>query len=125
MINKIGKVTVYVEDQEQAKDFWLNKLGFVLKFEKQMGPNMSWIEVGPSNDEFTTLVLYFKSAMEQQKPTKVAHPTILFSTTDIESAYENMKKNEVKVDELLKMPFGTMFTFYDQDGNEYILREDK
>ncbi|MDZ5473357.1 VOC family protein [Bacillus sp. 31A1R] len=125
MINKIGKITVYVQDQEQAKDFWLNKLGFVLKFEQQMGPNMSWIEVGPSEDEFTTLVLYSKSAMEKQKPSKVAHPSVLFSTTDIESAYEKMTQNGVKVDEMMRMPFGTMFTFYDQDGNDYILREDK
>lgn len=125
MINKIGKITVYVENQEQAKEFWLNKLGFVLKLEQPMGPNATWIEVGPSNDEFTTLVLYSKSAMEQQQPTKVAHPSILFSTTDIESAYEKMKQNEVKVGEMLRMPFGTMFTFYDQDENEYLLREDK
>lgn len=125
MINKIGKITVYVQDQEQAKDFWLNKIGFVLKFEQQMGPNMSWIEVGPSEEEFATLVLYSKAAMEQHKPAMVAHPSILFSTTDIESAYEKMKQNGVKVEEMLRMPFGTMFTFYDQDGNEYILREDK
>ncbi len=123
MINKIGKITVYVE--EQAKAFWLNKLGFVVKLEQPMGPNMTWLEVGPSDDEFTTLVLYSKSAMEQQKPSKVAHPSILFSTTDIDSAYEKMKQNEVKVDELLKMPYGSMFTFYDQEGNEYMLREDK
>ncbi|RLL43975.1 VOC family protein [Oceanobacillus piezotolerans] len=125
MINKVGKVTVYVEDQEQAKQFWINKLGFVLKFEQPMGPNASWIEVGPSHDEFTTIVLYSKSAMERHKPSKVAHPTILFSTTDIESSYEKLKQNEVKVGELLKMPYGTMFTFYDQDGNEYLIREDK
>ncbi|RID86204.1 VOC family protein [Peribacillus asahii] len=125
MINKIGKITVYVQDQEQAKDFWLNKVGFVLKFEQPMGPNMSWIEVGPSEDEFTTLVLYSKSAMEQQQPAKVAHPSILFSTTDIESAYEKMKQNGVEVGDMLRMPFGTMFSFKDQDGNEYLLREDK
>ncbi|MEH6947463.1 VOC family protein [Bacillus sp. JJ634] len=125
MINKIGKITVYVQDQEQAKDFWVNKVGFVLKFEQPMGPNMSWIEVGPSEDEFTTLVLYSKSAMEQHQPAKVAHPSILFSTTDIESAYENMKQNGVEVGDMLRMPFGTMFSFKDQDGNEYLLREDK
>jgi len=125
MINKIGKVTVYVEDQEQAKDFWVNKLGFVLKFEQPMGPEFSWIEVGPSENEFTTLVLYAKAAMEQHDPSKVSHPSILFSTTDIDSAYENMNSNGVKVGELQKMPYGSMFTFYDQDGNEYLLREDK
>ena len=41
MINKIGKITVYVQDQEQAKDFWLNKVGFVLKEEQPMGPDSS------------------------------------------------------------------------------------
>lgn len=125
MINKIGKITVYVENQEAAKDFWIGKVGFVLKFEQQMGPNMAWIEVGPSEDEFTTLVLYSKAAMQKQKPSAVAHPSILFSTTDIDSAHEKMKQNGVEVDELQKMPFGSMFKFKDQDGNEYILREDK
>jgi lactoylglutathione lyase len=124
MINRVGKITVYVENQEAAKDFWLNKMNFVLKFEQQMGPNMAWIEVGPSENEFTTLVLYSKAAMMKQKPAAVAHPSILFSTTDIESAYEKMKQNGVQVEEMMRMPFGTMFTFRDQDGNEYILRED-
>lgn len=125
IINKIGKITVYVNDQEEAKDFWLNKVGFVLKFEQPMGPNFSWIEVGPSEDEFTTLVLYSKSAMEQQNPAAIAHPSILFSSTDIESAYEKMQQNGVKVEQMLRLPYGNMFTFKDQDGNNYILREDK
>jgi lactoylglutathione lyase len=122
MINKIGKITVYVEDQEQAKEFWLNKMGFVLKLEQPMGPNATWIEVGPSEDEFTTLVLYSKALMEQQNPSAVAHPSILFSTTDIESAYEKMKQNGVKVEEMLRLPFGTMFSFKDQDGNTLFIK---
>jgi lactoylglutathione lyase len=61
----------------------------------------------------------------QQKPSAVAHPSILFSTTDIETAYAKMKENGVKVDDMLRMAFGTMFTFRDEDGNEYLLREDK
>lgn len=122
---KIGKVTLYVNNQEEAKDFWINKVGFVLKAVHPMGPNMTWIEVAPSEDEFTTFVLYSKQLMEQQDPTNVAHPSILFSTPDIDAAYEKLKQNDVKVDELQKMPYGRMFTFYDQDGNQYLLREDK
>jgi lactoylglutathione lyase len=125
MINKIGKITIYVQDQEQAKDFWVNKLGFVVKGEFPMGPSATWLEVGPSEDEFTTLVIYDKALMEKQNPSAVAHPSILFSTSDVESAYEQMKQNGVEVDDLLKMPFGTMFNFKDQDGNTYLLREDK
>ncbi|WP_246943388.1 VOC family protein [Bacillus pinisoli] len=125
MINKIAKVTVYVESQEHAKDFWLNKIGFVLRLEQPMGPNFSWIEVGPKDDESTTLVLYSKEAMEKQNPAAIAHPSVIFSTTNIEVAYESMKQNGVVVEEMLRMPFGTMFTFKDQDGKSYLLREDK
>jgi len=126
MINKIGKITLYVNNQEEAKKFWTEKLNFVVKFEQAMGPTMKWIEVGPSADEFTTFVLYDKNMMKAQNPkTNVEHPSILLSTSDIESSYEEMKSKNVEVGELMKMPYGKMFSFKDQDGNEYLLREDK
>ena len=36
-----------------------------------------------------------------------------------------MKENGVEVEDMLRLPFGTMFSFKDQDGNDYLLREDK
>ncbi|WHY75421.1 hypothetical protein QNH20_14840 [Neobacillus sp. WH10] len=36
-----------------------------------------------------------------------------------------MKQNGVEVEEMLRLPFGNMFSFKDQDGNDYLLREDK
>ncbi|MDD7794290.1 VOC family protein [Clostridium sp. 'White wine YQ'] len=126
MINKIGKITLYVNNQEEAKKFWTEKMNFVVKFEQAMGPNMKWIEVGPSADEFTTFVLYDKNAMKAQNPsTNVEHPSILLSTTDIEATYSDMKENGVEVAELMNMPYGKMFSFKDQDGNQFIVREDK
>lgn len=125
MINKIGKITLYVNNQEEAKEFWTKKLNFVVKFEQAMGPNFKWIEVGPSEDEFTTFVLYSKEAMKMQNPeTNVGHPSVLLSTNNIEKTYEEIKNNGVKVGELKKMPYGSMFNFFDQDGNQYIVRED-
>lgn len=126
MINKIGKITLYVNNQEEAKKFWTEKLGFVVKFEQPMGPNMKWIEVGPSESEFTTFVLYDKNLMMAQNPaTNVGHPSILLSTTDVEKAYNEMKAKGVKVSDIMKMPYGMMFSFEDQDGNSFLLREDK
>lgn len=125
MINKIGKITLYVKDQEEAKKFWTEKLNFVVKFEQAMGPNMKWLEVGPSESEFTTFVLYNKGLMMAQNPSaNVSHPNIILSTTDIENAYNKMKANDVEVGELMNMPYGKMFSFKDQDGNEYLLRQD-
>lgn len=125
MINKIGKITIYVDNQDDAKKFWTEKLNFVVKFEQSMGP-MTWLEVSPSESEFTTFVLYDKKMMLAQNPsTNVNHPSILLSTTDIEKSYNEMKENGVEVGELMIMPYGKMFSFKDQDNNEYLLREDK
>ena len=33
MINKIGKITIYVNDQGEAKEFWTEKMNFVVKGE--------------------------------------------------------------------------------------------
>lgn len=126
MINKIGKITIYVNDQEQAKKFWTEKLNFVVKLEQTMGPNMKWLEIAPNESEFTTFVLYDKNMMIAQNPNaNVEHPSILLSTTDIEKSYNEMKENGVEVGELMNMPYGKMFSFKDQDNNEYLLREDK
>lgn len=126
MINKIGKITIYVENQEKAKEFWTGKVGFVVKAENPMGPNMTWLEVGPSEDEFTTFVLYEKKLMKAQNPDiNTGHPSVLLSTNNIDETYNKLKEKNVKVDELMKMPYGSMFTFYDQDGNQYLVREDR
>lgn len=126
MINKIGKITIYVENQEEAKEFWTKKMNFVVKFEQPMGPNMKWLEVGPSEEEFTTFVLYEKKVMLAQNPNaNVLHPNIILSTNDIESTYKEVKLNGVEVGELMKMPYGSMFKFKDQDNNEYLVREDR
>ena len=126
MINKIGKITLYVNNQDEAKEFWTKKLNFVVKFEQAMGPSMKWVEVGPSEDEFTTFVLYDKALMKtQNEKANVEHPSVILSTSDINRTYDEMKNNGVEVGEVMKMPYGSMFKFKDQDGNDYLVREDR
>lgn len=125
MINKIGKITIYVNNQDEAIEFWTKKVGFVVKFEQAMGPNMKWVEVAPSKDEFTTFVLYDKNMMKKQNPNaNLGHPSIILSTNDIETTYNELKNNGVKVTDIMKMPYGSMFTFHDQDENSYLVRQD-
>lgn len=126
MINKIGKITIYVNNQEEAKEFWTKKMNFVIKLEQAMGPNMMWLEVGPREDEFTSFVIYEKQLMLAQKPdANVSHPNIILSTNDIETTYNELKSKGVNVGKLMIMPYGKMFNFSDQDKNEYLVREDK
>lgn len=100
-------------------------MNFIVKLEKQMGPSMKWLEVGPSKEEITTFVIYDKNMMLSQNPkANVNHPNIILSTRDIENTYNKMKSNEVEVGELMIMPYGKIFSFKDQDGNDYLVRED-
>ena len=126
MIKKIGKITIYVNNQEEAKAFWTEKLNFVIELERPMGPNMTWLEVGPNECEFTTFILYDKKMMLAQKPSaNVGHPNVILSTDNIEESYNELKEKGVEVSEIMTMPYGKMFSFKDQDGNDYLLREDE
>ena len=126
MINKIGKITIYVNNQEEGKEFWVNKMKFVVKLEQPMGPNMKWLEVAPSKEAFTSFIIYEKNAMLAQNPqANVLHPNIILSTIDIKETYNEMKANGLEVSEIMNMPYGSMFKFKDQDGNDYLVREDK
>ena len=124
MIQAISKVTLYVNNQEEAKAFWIHKMGFEVSFEQAMGSGMTWLEVAPKGAQ-THFVLYDKEIMKQQNPqASVEHPSIILTTKDIKSAYEQLQAQGVKVGKLMEMPYGKMFPFYDPDDHAYLLRED-
>ncbi len=64
MIRKIATAAVYVEDQQKAKTFWTEKVGFELVREMSMGPGGSWLEVAPKGAE-TALVIYPRTMMKK------------------------------------------------------------
>jgi lactoylglutathione lyase len=123
MIEAIGKVTVYVHSQEKAKTFWTDKMGFTLTSEQPMGPNLTWLEVAPKRDSVTTLVLYPKEAMQKQRPEMVAHPSIMFAASEIDKVWKTLKSKGIEVAEMQSLPYGKMFSFKDNDGNSYLVRD--
>lgn len=124
MIEQISKITLYVNNQEEAEKFWCEKLDFELRLKQPMGPDAFWVEVAPKGGQ-TSFVLYDKEMMHQHSPnTSTHHPSMILSTRDIMSTFQILSDKSVKVDPILDLPYGRMFTFYDQDGNAYMLRED-
>ncbi|MCM3668552.1 VOC family protein [Mesobacillus maritimus] len=120
MIKKIATVAVYVEDQQKAKTFWSEKVGFEVIAEHPMGPNAYWLEVAPKGAE-SHLVIYPK-AMMQGSETKQA--SIVFECEDVQTTYESLKANGVKFQgEPQKMQWGTFVQFEDEDGNEFLLKQ--
>lgn len=119
MITQIATVAVYVEDQQKAKDFWTNKVGFEVKVEFPMGPNAYWLEVGPANAQ-SHLVIYPKNMMPGSENHKAS---IVFASEDVLGTYEKMKANGVAFKgEPQEMQWGTFVQFADEDGNEFLLK---
>lgn len=125
MINKIAKVTIYVNNQDEAKKFWTEKLNFVTKIDATEGP-LRWIEIAPKESEWVTIVLYDKNLIKAQYPdANTDYKTVILSTEYLDNAYIEMKAKGVEVTDIVTMPYARLFTFKDQDNNEYLLREDK
>ena len=124
MLDAIRKITLYVHDPEAALRFWTEKCHFVNRADHRMGP-VRWLEVAPSDASPTSFVLYDKALMQQQNATVcVGHPSVILSTDNAERTYEQMKADDVAVGSLQQMPYGTMFTFQDPEGNSYLVRQE-
>lgn len=121
---KIAKITQYADDQTAMKKFWIELFGFDLLAENEMGPNMTWIEVG-NQVQAVSIIVYSRAMMEKQKPGfNTANPYIMFTTSNAKAEYERLHANGVEVYEYIEMPYGTMFQFKDIEGNEYVIRQD-
>jgi len=119
MITNLGTVAVYVEDQQKAKEFWTQKVGFRVIAEYPMGPNVFWLEVAPEGAQ-TRLVLYPKGMMKGYENMKAS---IVFECENVQDTYETMKANGVQFKgEPQKMQWGTFVHFSDEDGNEFIFK---
>src|SRR5436190_3591528 len=59
MIDRVGSVSVFVHDQDRAKDFYTNVLGFELRTDAPLYPGATnrWVAVAPKGAA-TEVVLY-------------------------------------------------------------------
>lgn len=125
MIKTISKITIYVSDVQAAKKFWVEKMGFVVRLEQPMGSDMVWLEVAPSMEAETTFVLYARSLMESQnKEVSTTHPSIILSCENLKELHGKLKGQGVDISDVQVLPYGSMCNFYDQDKQNYMVRED-
>ena len=116
MIGSIITVGIYVENQEIAKTFYIDVLGFTLRREMSMGPDANRIEVSPVDGE-TSLVIYPKSMMKSWSEKK---SSVVFHCQDVEETCRALKKKGVKITiEPSDMPWGKFAAFSEPDGNEF------
>lgn len=125
MINKLGQVMVYVNDQDKAVKFWTKKAGFTLiadEGSEDMG--IRWIEIAPSEDSATTIVLHDKEVISKMSPElNLGTPSLMFYTDNVDKLYADFKERGVTTGELVNMRMGRTFNFADEEDNYFAVME--
>jgi predicted enzyme related to lactoylglutathione lyase len=111
-------ISVPVRDQQRAKIFYRDVLGFTLVREEPMGPGMSWIQLAPQGQSVTiALVTWF----EAMKPGGLQG--VMVNTEDIDCEHKLLQSRGLEISEIKQEPWGRYALFTDPDGNGWILRE--
>jgi len=126
MINKIGTVCLFVSDQDRAKAFYTNVLGFELHGDEPVFPGAKnrWLSVAPKGSA-TELILYLPDENWEHYKQVVGHSqAITFDVSNIAGLTADLKKKGVVfVQEPDKQPWGTFATIRDSEGNHILLVE--
>jgi predicted enzyme related to lactoylglutathione lyase len=112
-------VSVPVADQDAAKAFYTEQLGFELRAEAAFGDDLRWIQVGPAGSQASlTLVTWF-----DEMPAGSLRGLVI-ETDDLDGDYARLTENGVRfLGPPSPQPGGTFATLVDPDGNHISLRQ--
>jgi lactoylglutathione lyase len=126
MIDRVSTVSVFVSDQDRAKEFYTSKLGFELRTDAPLYPGSTarWIAVAPQGAE-TEVILYLPDEnWEHFRGTVGKSQALTFNVTDIDAVYQDLTAKGVTfVHAPERQPWGTFATIQDSEGNSLLLVE--
>ena len=121
MITGIASTSIFVKDQQESLNFWVDKLGFEVICDLKLESNFRWVEIAPRSSD-SSINLYPKSLVA--KKDLIPMPVIVFRTNDIQSTFNNLKARGVTFSRNpLKSILGIHAMFKDVDGNEFLILE--
>jgi catechol 2,3-dioxygenase-like lactoylglutathione lyase family enzyme len=136
MIQRLSHVSIYVLDQDEAYDFYVNKLGFEVRMDQKMDNGFRWLNVGPKGQPNLQIVLMptTPSPMMDQETSDALRALIrkgvlgagVFQTADCNQTYEELKGKGV---EFMQPPqerfYGIEALMKDNSGNWFSMTQPK
>ncbi|MCM3440565.1 VOC family protein [Metabacillus halosaccharovorans] len=120
MINKVGQIMLYVSNQDEAVNFWTEKVGFHVVTEEDNGEGMRWIELSPTKEAETSIILHNKELIAKMEPElNLGTPSLLFFSDNLDELYNGLQNKDVTVGDIVDMPNGRVFNFSDNEGNYF------
>ncbi|WP_066074297.1 VOC family protein [Neobacillus soli] len=126
MINKIGQIMLYVNNQDETVKFWTEKVGFSVISEQDNGQGMRWIEIAPTKEAETSIVLHSKELIAKMQPElNLNTPSLMFFSENIDQLYKDLQDKNITVGQMVTMPGGKVFNFADNEENYFAVMEKK
>jgi catechol 2,3-dioxygenase-like lactoylglutathione lyase family enzyme len=132
MITKISHVNVFVLDQDRAKSFYTEKLGFDVRTDLEM-EGFRWLTVGPKSQPDLNILLarpappMFSEEDARSLRDLVAKGSMaggVIETDDCRRTYAELKaKGVVFLQEPADRPYGVEALFRDDSGNWFSLTQ--
>jgi catechol 2,3-dioxygenase-like lactoylglutathione lyase family enzyme len=133
MIRRMSHTTVYVLDQDRAKEFYTDKLGFEIKADVKMG-SFRWLTVGPAGQADLEIVLMPIDGAPMPEDARAKLRDLVKSgylgigvleTTDCQRTYEELTARGVQFKSApVQRPYGVVeASFKDDSGNWFSLTE--
>mgnify|MGYP000306202102 CR=1 FL=1 len=122
-ITKLYSVDIFVNDQDKAIDFYVNKLGFEKRTDEPADDKGNrWIEVVPPNSDIALILAH---GFGHWSPERVGGYTgLIFNVEDMASTVKSLKAKGVTFEgEVFSDPHGTYAHVQDPDGNVSILHD--
>ncbi len=118
-IQDVKVISVPVSDQERAKAFYVDTLGFELTRDDDSMPGIRWVQVAPKKDgPSLTLVTWFDTM-----PAGSVQGLVLGSD-DLKGDCDRLAAQGVEFDRPMEeQPWGTEAVICDPDGNKLVLQQ--
>ncbi|HKR53248.1 MAG TPA: VOC family protein [Chthoniobacterales bacterium] len=118
MIKQIKFVSVPVENQDRALDFYTEKLGFTIITDQPFDEKQRWIELRVPKAE-TRVVLF---TTDDDKNRVGTFMNMSYTCDDLHKTYEDLKKRGVEFENPPKKEtWGNYAIFKDSEGNRFVL----
>jgi catechol 2,3-dioxygenase-like lactoylglutathione lyase family enzyme len=133
---KIATVQLWVNDQDEALDFYTRKLGMEVRSDvtlPEMG-DFRWLTVGPAGDPEIAIVLMAipgppvmdeaTAGQVRELMSKGFAGTVFLTTDDVRAEYEELRSRGVEFTEAPEeRPYGIDSAFRDPSGNHIRLTQ--
>ena len=132
MITNVSLLTLYVTDQDEARDFYVEKLGFVAKTDVSMGDGFRWVTIGhPDQPELQVTLMKPGPPLDPDMAQAVERALAKgsmggfgLSTDNCQKTYDDLVAQGVEFPQPpSERPYGVEAVMRDNSGNWLVLVE--